>query len=55
VYLPQIIRLEEYKRRRDDLEVRQEVLAAQLAQGAAQAERARKVAGLVQGIKAFCA
>lgn len=54
-YLQAVIPLPEYERRRRELEQRDQALAEQEAQLAAQAERYREVSGLAINIDAFCA
>jgi len=49
-----VIPLAEYQRRRQDLEQKQHVLAAQEAQLEAPVDRQEKLAGMVTSIAAFC-
>jgi site-specific DNA recombinase len=53
-YLMEVIPLAEYQRRRQDLEQKQQALAAQEAQLEAQVDRQGKLAGMVTSIEAFC-
>ncbi len=53
-YLRSVIPLDEYERRRHDLEQKEGALADQAQQLAAEADRQREVAGLVGSIEAFC-
>jgi len=53
-YLREVIPLAEYQRRRQDLEQKQQALAAQEAQLEAQVDRQEKLAGMVTSIEAFC-
>jgi site-specific DNA recombinase len=53
-YLANVLGLEEYKRRRLDLEQRQQGLAEQVRQLEASVGRHDELAGLVQSIEAFC-
>jgi site-specific DNA recombinase len=53
-YLADVLGLEEYKRRRLDLEQRQQGIAEQVRQLEARVGRHDEIAGLVQSIEAFC-
>lgn len=53
-YLASVLGLEEYRRRRADLEQRRAALDGQLRQLEAQAERRLELAGLAASAKAFC-
>ncbi len=53
-YLANVLGLEEYKRRRLDLEQRQQGVAEQVRQLEASVGRHAELAGLVQSIEAFC-
>src|SRR5262249_51351139 len=53
-YLREVIPLAEYQRRRQDLEQKQQALAAQEEQLEAQVDRQGKLAGMVTSIEAFC-
>ncbi len=53
-YLAQVVALEEYKRRRHDLEQRLQAIAGQVRQLEANVERHEELAGMVKSIEAFC-
>jgi site-specific DNA recombinase len=53
-YLMEVIPLAEYQRRRQDLEQKQQALAAQEEHLETQVDRRGKLAGMVTSIKAFC-
>jgi site-specific DNA recombinase len=53
-YLREVIPLAEYQRRRQDLEQKQQALAAQEGQLEAQVDRQGKLAGMVTSIEEFC-
>ncbi len=53
-YLAQVVELDEYKRRRHDLEQRLQAIAAQVRQLEATVERHDELAGMVKSIEAFC-
>jgi site-specific DNA recombinase len=53
-YLEQIVSLEEYRRRRRELEERQEAILAQMRQLEASMDRQMELAGIAQGIETFC-
>ena len=54
VYLIEVIPLAEYQRRRQELEQKQQALAAQEKQLEAQVDRQGEIAGMVTSIEAFC-
>ena len=53
-YLASVVSLEEYRRRRQDLERRAQELAEQQRQLEAQVDRRQELAGLASGIEEFC-
>jgi site-specific DNA recombinase len=53
-YLEQIVSLEEYRRRRQDLETRQEAMAAQLRELEASLDHHQELAAMAEGIELFC-
>jgi site-specific DNA recombinase len=53
-YLERIVTLEEYRRRRRELEERQEAIEAQIRQLEANIDRQGEVTILAQGIESFC-
>lgn len=53
-YLEHILSLEEYRRRRRDLEERQQALSAQMRHLEASMDRQVELAGIAQGIESFC-
>jgi site-specific DNA recombinase len=53
-YLAQVVELDEYKRRRHDLEQRLQAVAGQVRQLEATAQRHEELAGMVQSIEALC-
>jgi site-specific DNA recombinase len=53
-YLEQIVSLEEYRRRRQDLEGRQEVMQTQLRELEASLSHQRELAAIAEGIELFC-
>jgi site-specific DNA recombinase len=53
-YLADVVPLEEYKRRRHELEQRMEGIAAQMRQLEASATKQGELAGITQSIEAFC-
>src|ERR1700694_1786179 len=53
-YLAQVVALDEYKRRRHDLEQRLQAIAGQVRQLEANVERQEELTGMVQIIEAFC-
>jgi site-specific DNA recombinase len=53
-YLAAIVPLEEYKRRRHDLEQKQTVIASQVRQLEASAHKQVELAGVAQSMEAFC-
>ena len=53
-YLAQVVALDEYKRRRQDLEQRLQAIAGQVRQLEATVERHEELAGIVKSIEAFC-
>ena len=54
-YLGAVFELEEYRRRRQEIEERRESLARQAKQLETSIERDRELSGLVQSVDAFCA
>ena len=53
-YLEQIVSLEEYRRRRQDLEKRQEAMQTQLRELEASLSHQRELAAIAEGIEVFC-
>jgi site-specific DNA recombinase len=53
-YLEQIVSLEEYRRRRQDLEERQEAMKAQLRELEARLDHQKELAAVAEGIESFC-
>ena len=53
-YLAHVLLLNEYKRRRQELEQRQQSIAEQVRQLEASVERHDELSGMVQSMQAFC-
>jgi site-specific DNA recombinase len=53
-YLEQIVPLEEYRRRRQDLEARQEARKTQMRELEASLDHQKDLAGMAEGIESFC-
>jgi site-specific DNA recombinase len=53
-YLEQVVSLEEYRRRRQDLEARQEAMTVQMRELEARCDRQSELAAVAEGIESFC-